>query len=122
MTDSKSRPQREHGRRWVAVRKEVFRRQGDTCWICGHGGSGTVDHVESLTERPDLAYELSNLRPAHGYHSPCPSCSSSAGNPVYCNEIKQGYSVERARRRIEEKTGRPLTLLDEDETPGEREW
>lgn len=91
-------------------------------YICGHGGAGTVDHVTSLTEAPELAYELSNLRPAHGYHSPCPYCSAAAGSPVYCNECKGGYSLERARRKIEEKTGRPLFILDEDETPGERDW
>lgn len=77
------------GRRWIAVKQAAHRRDsqavtryadgtvevGARCWICG----GRIDyaakpqtpfayepdHVEPVERRPDLAYELSNIRPSH---------------------------------------------------------
>jgi hypothetical protein len=73
----------------------------------------TVDHIQSITERPDLIYALSNCRPAHGStgHPPgnaCPVCSKAAKQPVNCNGIKGWGSVERARRIIAQRTGLPM--------------
>lgn len=41
------------------------------CWICGHPGSQTTDHVipRSLLKDDSIA----NLRPAHGVQG-CPTC------------------------------------------------
>jgi hypothetical protein len=99
------------GHRWEVFTQLVFATYGDICWLlpCYHGGARQVDHVESITERPELVFSLANCRPAHG--SPgnaCPVCSKAAGQPVNCNGIKGGYSAERARRIIAQRTG--LTL------------
>jgi 5-methylcytosine-specific restriction endonuclease McrA len=102
-------PQRRHGaagHRWEQFTKLVFATYGDQCWLCGHFGARQVDHVESLTEHPELALVLSNCRPAHGAPgNACPACSKAAGAPINCNGIRGGYSPERARRIIAERTG-----------------
>lgn len=106
----------------------VVRRDGGTCWICGHKGAGVPDHVIPVTERPDLALTAGNMRAAHGYlkgdpvrHGACPQCSDAAGKPVWCNEIRSMGSVERARRIIALRTG--LALGNPEGKPrGERDW
>lgn len=117
----KNRPSRgkAQGSVWRKFVRETLQAHGTTCWICGHGGASTADHVVPYTEDDNRALDLSNLRPAHGNPRPCATCSSAAGKPVYCNEIKGMGSVERARRKIREMTG---LATGADEEPGEREW
>lgn len=112
MTDQ-HRPKRSKGRQWLALKKEVLRRYGDNCHLCGHGGANSADHLEPVTEAPERELDLSNLRPAHGYPKGCPVCSQAAGKPIYCNERRGAYSVERFRRRLQEDTG--LSFTDPDE-------
>lgn len=104
----------------------VVDRDMGTCWICGHPGATQADHVIPVTERPELARELSNLRAAHGWPHPCPVCSAAAmargGKPVCCNELKQSGTVERARRKIAERTGLVLFKPSELRASGERDW
>lgn len=86
------------GHRWHIFSQLVFRTYGDVCIVCQHGGARQVDHLISVTERPDLCWDLSNCRPIHG--SPgnkCPVCF------LNCNGIKGMGSVERARRIIAER-------------------
>ena len=52
----------------------------DVCVVCGHGGADSVDHVEPIADRPDLAEDPSNLAPCH--HEPCPTCGQR------CNNVK----------------------------------
>ena len=100
---------------------------GGLCWICGHGGGRQADHVIPVTERPDLAWDASNIRPAHGAPgNPCLVCSAAAGRKTYCNQIRSGLSVERARRIIAELTrpgqdARPEPRPKPDPGAG-REW
>jgi 5-methylcytosine-specific restriction endonuclease McrA len=92
------------GYRWDKFTQLVFATYGNTCWICGHGGLGArqVDHVQSITEHPELAWVLSNCRPAHGSpRNKCRTCHQ------FCNQLKGGYSLERARRLIAERSGQP---------------
>jgi 5-methylcytosine-specific restriction endonuclease McrA len=47
------------------------------CWLCGHDGSDSVDHVIAralciAAGRHDLLNDIANLRPAH--QRPCPTC------------------------------------------------
>jgi hypothetical protein len=77
----------------------VVQYYGGLCHICRHGGARQADHLIPLAERPDLAWELSNCRPAHGMPgNRCPVCGMA------CNQIRGGLSVERARRIIAERT------------------
>lgn len=82
---------------WELVRMRVFGMHGHVCWVCLHPGARTVDHVEPVTERPDLALSLSNLRPAHGARNRCAVCGQC------CNQLKGGMSLARARRIIAER-------------------
>src|SRR5208282_6527437 len=110
MPPSRSRPTRKRyraeGAVWHRIVKSVVSRDFGVCWICGHPGARSADHVIPLTERPDLDLDAANLRAAHGVPHPCPVCSVAAtvkaGKEVkvFCNEIKQGWSTERARRVI----------------------
>ena len=110
--------ERAAGYRWEKFRRLVFATYGDVCYLCHHGGARRVDHVESVTDHPELKYVLSNCRPVHGAPgNSCPVCR------LNCNGIKGGYSVERAKRIIAGRTGKPEPprSLELDEEPG-RDW
>lgn len=126
MTPPRHRPRgNPEGPVWRRTVQYVVGRDFGVCHICGHTGATSGDHVISVTERPDLAHDLSNIKAAHAWPHPCPTCSPAAiargGKPVYCNEVKQGWSLERARRKIEERTGLAL-IQDQDQPQGERAW
>jgi hypothetical protein len=115
------------GALWRRITAYVVNRDRGTCWICGHPGAQSADHVIPVTERPDLAVTASNLKAAHGWPGGCPDCTRASAakggqKPVYCNEIRGMGSVERARRIITEKTGLALGVTPEDKARGEREW
>jgi len=68
---------KSHGRkghRWRKLREQVLD-GNDTCWLCGSSQppADTVDHVLPIKYFPELAHDISNLRPAHR------SCNSSKG-------------------------------------------
>lgn len=110
---------------WRRITAYVVGRDHGICHICLHPGANSADHDPyPVAERPDLALETSNLKAAHAYPGGCPVCSAAAvargGKPVYCNEVKQAMSAGRARRIIETRTG--LTLADESQPRGERDW
>ena len=87
------------GHRWNVFRQLVFATYGDTCWLCGHGGARQVDHIESVTEHPELVFSLKNCRPAHG--APGNRCRTCGQN---CNQLRGAMSAERARRLITERS------------------
>jgi hypothetical protein len=104
----------------------VTGRDMGVCWICGHLGATSADHLIPVTERPDLALATANMKAAHGWPHPCETCSAAAvargGKPVFCNEVRGAMSVERARRVIEMRTGLVLGPKTGGEPRGEREW
>ncbi len=50
-----------HTARWTRLSKRL-RKQSPFCELCGSGTDLVVDHVIPLSERPDLAFEVANLR------------------------------------------------------------
>lgn len=57
----------------------------DVCWICGHSGARTADHVipRATCFRQGLLHLLddpANMRPAHGSRNRCPTCGR------HCNQ------------------------------------
>lgn len=58
------------GRPWRRVRAQVLA-ASRVCWICGHDGSDSVDHLTPLAEGGD-PLDPTNLAPAHD--APCPTC------------------------------------------------
>ena len=70
---SKGNPQgRFNGQKQRRIRRLFFEKYGEheeyICWICGGfvpRDKVTVDHVISVKDNPDLAFEPSNLQPAH---------------------------------------------------------
>lgn len=110
-------PRRAEGAAGKALREAVLRTYGDTCWICQHGGARQVDHVESVADRPDLEFTLSNCRPAHGAPgNRCPVCLQ------YCNQLRGGLSVERARRLIAERAPQSAKPRQRYPQDSGREW
>lgn len=61
--------------RWVKLSRYLRQVLPPVCWLCGEEidttlprrdkRSWTLDHIKPLSEFPELAYEESNLRPAH---------------------------------------------------------
>lgn len=106
----------------------VFEQHGHRCHLCGHDGAMQLDHVESQTESPGRAHDAGNLRPVHGTTrgqvNPCATCSRAAGKPVNCNQIRGGYTIERAIRKLRELTGLPIPDYGQSSPArsGEREW
>lgn len=69
-------------------------------------GAKHLDHVDPQTEAEDRKHDVTNLRPVHGApNCSCDTCSRAAGRPVYCNQIRGGYSIARAIRKLREITG-----------------
>jgi 5-methylcytosine-specific restriction enzyme A len=60
-----------HTRRWHAIRLQAKRRDGWACVQCGSKLRLEVHHVESVRNRPDLAYSLDNTQTL------CSRCHSS---------------------------------------------
>jgi len=68
---------------------------GPTCWLCGHGGSDSIDHVIPASVAPDLRADPANWRPCHGTNR-CPTCG------IACNQQrsnKLGFKPARRSRR-----------------------
>lgn len=114
-----SRPPGIGSHAWDLLRMRVFGAYGHVCWICRHPGANQVDHVEPVTERPELAFSLANLRPAHGSRNRCLTCGQC------CNQLKAGMSVERARRIIAQRTEKrnpPVAAKIQVPADSGREW
>jgi 5-methylcytosine-specific restriction endonuclease McrA len=47
------------------AKKQVMAMYGTTCHLCGRPGANTVDHLIPRSIRPDLMFDLENMRPAH---------------------------------------------------------
>lgn len=77
------------GRRYLRNRKTLLD-DCTVCWICGHEGADTADHVWPRSYGG--GHELSNLRPAHGVDG-CPTCgrkcNSSRGNKLAAPKIRR---------------------------------
>ena len=66
----------------VKARAYCQRVYGWQCWLCGHeiaADDYTVDHVLERKLRPDLTFEPSNWRPAHGRKHPEFNCPGNKG-------------------------------------------
>jgi hypothetical protein len=74
---------RKWGGTHVTKAREYCQRvYGFTCWLCGHEialDDYTVDHVLERKLRPDLTFEPSNWRPAHGRKHPEFNCPGNMG-------------------------------------------
>lgn len=76
----------------------------DLCWICGHHGARTCDHIIPPKLWPPGVpgvHGLGNLAPAHGtmgagkakVHNPCPTCGRM------CNQSKGDRVASRPQSR-----------------------
>lgn len=57
---------RPSGPRWQRLAAWIIRRDHGVCWLCGHTGADTADHIIPYDTRPDLAWTTANLKAAHG--------------------------------------------------------
>lgn len=82
------------GRPWRRARAQVLARS-TVCWICGHDGADSADHITPLALGGD-PLDPDNLAPAH--HQPCPICGKR------CNTARG----TRPGRGVAEGEGRPV--------------
>lgn len=59
--------ERPRGRTNQKLREKVFNYYGTECWLCGHEGADTIDHLVMISQGG--TNDLENLRPAHGRKS-----------------------------------------------------
>jgi hypothetical protein len=79
--------------------------------------TGQVDHVIAVCERPDLMFELTNLRPVHGGRHPCPVCGHK------CNQVRGARPLDYARRKVATPVpGFPGSPLQPKPQEAGREW
>lgn len=62
------------GPRWKALRQQALKRDGFRCVQCGEKVGLEIDHIESVRNRPDLAWSLENLQTL------CRRCHTSKTN------------------------------------------
>lgn len=62
------------GRRAQRATAYVLRRDTGICWICAQPGADTLDHVIPRDTRPDLTWEPTNWKAAHGAARPDLNC------------------------------------------------
>lgn len=119
----RARPKRQplaEGRAWRRTVAQVVVRDHGLCHLCGHYGAKSADHIIPDTEGGKPV--AGNLKAVHAVGSPCADCTIAAGRPVYCNEIRGGYSIARARRILRERTGLRMPEDREATGPEGREW
>ncbi|HEY9416771.1 MAG TPA: hypothetical protein VIQ30_18605 [Pseudonocardia sp.] len=54
------------GRLARKLARYVIARDQGICWLCGHAGADTADHVIPVVQRPDLQFDPTNMKAAHG--------------------------------------------------------
>ncbi|MBK44809.1 MAG: endonuclease [Roseovarius sp.] len=85
-------------RRWPALRMAAKRRDGWACVQCGSRHRLEVDHVRPVRDRPDLAFELTNLQTV------CASCHTrktrlECGHPELSPERRKWREIVAEMRR-----------------------
>lgn len=78
------------GRGLQTLRQKVFSTYGDICWLCGHEGADTIDHLVMVSQGGSNTIE--NLRPAHGRKS-----SYCVGN------FSRRRGLPKARKKVKAK-------------------
>lgn len=53
------------GRRVTEARRYTLQRDQFICWLCGHHGANSLDHVQPKSTRPDLMWDPLNWKAAH---------------------------------------------------------
>lgn len=75
------------GRRWQSVKARVIARDHGICWLCGHPGADSADHVRPVRDGGAI-YDLTNLAAVHHNNGP------------RCNLIRGARTPEAARADI----------------------
>jgi 5-methylcytosine-specific restriction endonuclease McrA len=84
-----------HTTRWAKLSKRL-RRMSPFCESCGSTEHLSVDHVIPASERPDLIFEVANLRIL------CSTCNQKRGNNCTNEEramVEQRLKTQRRRVR-----------------------
>lgn len=66
MPPRRRRPRRTGGRRWRTLVAYILTRDHGICWLCGHPGADTGDHIRPIHTHPHLEFDPTNVRAAHG--------------------------------------------------------
>lgn len=53
------------GDKVTRAKRFVIRRDRGICWLCGHPGANSLDHIIPASDRPDLEWNPSNWKAAH---------------------------------------------------------
>lgn len=81
------------GRRAQRAVAWVLHRDFYVCWICGHEGADTLDHIKSRKTHPELTWEPTNWKAAHGEARPQFDCPGQYSRGTYAGPRRPGTSV-----------------------------
>lgn len=90
--------ERQRHRRSKALTHTLNRDNG-TCWICGHPGANSIDHVLSQQARPDLVWEPTNWRAAHLHAAGLPLGCTTPGCDCIGNQRRHWHDPHPPSRR-----------------------
>ena len=90
------------GNRWKKLRLQILKRDDHTCGYCGDPQAHTVDHIQPVAVRPDLAYDPSNLVAC------CKKCNSEKRDQIMTRTswIRPSY-----RQRLRTMPSAPSQLV-----------
>jgi hypothetical protein len=54
-----------NGRRVTAAIRWVIARDSGICWLCGHPGANSCDHILPVKDFPELEWQRTNWKAAH---------------------------------------------------------
>ena len=85
---------RLHSKRWAAVRKRVFERDGWRCVMCGRAGRLECDHKEPLQRRPGQdPYAIDGLQSLCSGKNGCHARKTAAENRAERTPEQQAWDA-----------------------------
>ena len=94
----------------------VVARDSGICHLCGHPGANSCDHVQPVSQHPELEWDPTNWKAAHLFAAGHPKGCQTPGCHCPGNRGRQDADADVVRRVVDELNGRAQTTDDEGRT------
>lgn len=110
---------RKAGRRWTRLAHWTIQRDQGICWICGHPGADTADHLESVDAAPQREFDPTNLAAAHGAARPEYNCPGQYARGNYPGAIRPTWTPRTLTVVLGPPCGGKTTYIDQHRDPAD---